>query len=201
MNPTQIAHKVLATRMGERDPGNKPAPSDRIPYCYIDETKLKCEICTEYVNPKNCKCIDCMKLYCKEHLHNHRAECKKSCKFCRTKVQIEQCLTCTALFCSKCMLQHKKKTDKFGRESFDKCKKRLTNKILQGDIIEYPPYVKENNIPIDYRYYLDHQIQKPVMQIFELVMKNPESIIESILRKDNNRKSGAQEITQWFGMV
>lgn len=201
VNPTQIAHKVLATRMGERDPGNKPAPSDRIPYCYIDETKLKCEICTEYVNPKNCKCIDCMKLYCKEHLHNHRAECKKSCKFCRTKVQIEQCLTCTALFCSKCMLQHKKKTDKFGRESFDKCKKRLTNKILQGDIIEYPPYVKENNIPIDYRYYLDHQIQKPVMQIFELVMKNPESIIESILRKDNNRKSGAQEITQWFGMV
>jgi len=99
------------------------------------------------------------------------------------------------------MTQHKKKTDKFGRVSYDKCKKRMTNKILQGDIIEYPPYVKENNIQIDYRYYLDHQIQKPVMQIFELVMKNPESIIESILRKDNNRKSGAQEITKWFGLV
>ena len=39
------------------------------------------------------------------------------------------------------------------------------------------------------------------MQIFELVMKNPESIIESILRKDNNRKSGAQEITKWFSLV
>ena len=200
-NPTQIAHKVLADRMGERDPGNKPAPSDRIPYCYIDEKKLVCEICPEYVNPKNCKCIDCMKLYCKDHLHNHRKDCVKSCKFCRTKVKIEQCNTCTALFCEKCMTQHKKKTDKFGRVSYDKCKKRLTNKILQGDIIEYPPYVKENNIQIDYRYYLDHQIQKPVMQIFELVMKNPESIIESIIRKDNNRKSGAQEITKWFGLV
>ena len=200
-NPTQIAHKVLADRMGERDPGNKPAPSDRIPYCYIDEKKLVCEICPEFVNPKNCKCIDCMKLYCKDHLHNHRNDCMKSCKFCRTKVNVEQCNTCTALFCEKCMTQHKKKTDKFGRVSYDKCKKRLTNKILQGDIIEYPPYVKENNIQIDYRYYLDHQIQKPVMQIFELVMKNPESIIESIIRKDNNRKSGAQEITKWFGLV
>ena len=39
------------------------------------------------------------------------------------------------------------------------------------------------------------------MQIFELVMKNPESIIESIIRKDNNRKSGSQEITKWFGIV
>ena len=201
VNPTQIAHKVLADRMGERDPGNKPAPSDRIPYCYIDESKLKCEICAKYVNPKNCKCIDCMKIYCKEHLHNHRNTCHKSCRFCRTTINIKQCPTCTALFCSKCMIQHKKKTDKFGRESYDKCKKRLTNKILQGDIIEYPPYVKENNIPIDYRYYLDHQIQKPVMQIFELVMKNPESIIESIIRKDNNRKSGSQEITKWFGIV
>jgi DNA polymerase elongation subunit (family B) len=34
-NPDQIAHKVLADRMGVRDPGNKPGPGDRIPYVYI----------------------------------------------------------------------------------------------------------------------------------------------------------------------
>ena len=34
-NPQQIAHKVLSDRMGERDPGNKPGPGDRIPYVYI----------------------------------------------------------------------------------------------------------------------------------------------------------------------
>lgn len=34
-NPQQIAHKVLADRMGVRDPGNKPGPGDRIPYVYI----------------------------------------------------------------------------------------------------------------------------------------------------------------------
>ena len=37
-NPEGIAHKVLADRMAERNPGNKPKPNDRIPYAYI---KLK----------------------------------------------------------------------------------------------------------------------------------------------------------------
>ncbi len=35
-NPQQIAHKVLADRMGVRDPGNKPSTGDRIPYVYIN---------------------------------------------------------------------------------------------------------------------------------------------------------------------
>ena len=39
-NPQQIAHKVLADRMGKRDPGNKPGPGDRIPFVYI-HTKNK----------------------------------------------------------------------------------------------------------------------------------------------------------------
>ena len=34
-NPKQIAHKVLADRMGVRDPGNKPGAGDRIPFAYI----------------------------------------------------------------------------------------------------------------------------------------------------------------------
>jgi len=35
-DPESIAHKVLAERMGERDPGNKPQSNDRIPYVYIN---------------------------------------------------------------------------------------------------------------------------------------------------------------------
>jgi hypothetical protein len=35
-NPLQIAHKVLADRMGKRDPGNKPGSGDRIPFVYIE---------------------------------------------------------------------------------------------------------------------------------------------------------------------
>ena len=35
-NPKGVAHKVLADRIAERDPGNKPKSNDRIPYAYID---------------------------------------------------------------------------------------------------------------------------------------------------------------------
>ena len=34
-NPQSIAHKVLADRMGERDPGNKPKSNQRLPYAFI----------------------------------------------------------------------------------------------------------------------------------------------------------------------
>ena len=42
-NPLQIAHKVLADRMGMRDPGNKPGAGDRIPFMYI-QTKGKVKL-------------------------------------------------------------------------------------------------------------------------------------------------------------
>jgi DNA polymerase elongation subunit (family B) len=47
-NPQQIAHKVLADRMSQRDPGNKPKASDRIPYAYI---KLSDERLYDSENP------------------------------------------------------------------------------------------------------------------------------------------------------
>jgi len=34
-NPQQIGHKVLADRMGKRDPGNKPKPGDRIKFVFV----------------------------------------------------------------------------------------------------------------------------------------------------------------------
>jgi DNA polymerase elongation subunit (family B) len=42
-DPERIAHKVLADRVAERDPGNAPRPGDRIPYVYIKvaDQKLK----------------------------------------------------------------------------------------------------------------------------------------------------------------
>ena len=84
--PETIAHKALADRMGERDPGNKPQVGDRIPFVYI-EVKVKNK-----------------------------------------------------------------------------------EKILQGDRIEHPQYIRENNIPIDKMIYLTNQIMKPVSQIYGLVV-------------------------------
>lgn len=38
-NPDQIAHRVLADRMAERDPGNAPQVGDRLPYIYVESRK------------------------------------------------------------------------------------------------------------------------------------------------------------------
>ena len=38
-DPDRIAHKVLADRIAERDPGNKPQVNDRIPFVYVDLPK------------------------------------------------------------------------------------------------------------------------------------------------------------------
>jgi hypothetical protein len=40
-DPTKIAHKVLAERIAERDPGNKPQINDRLAYIYIENADPK----------------------------------------------------------------------------------------------------------------------------------------------------------------
>lgn len=87
-NPKQIAHKVLADRMGRRDPGNKPNIGDRIPYAY-------------FKNPDH--------------------------------------------------------------------------KSLQGDRIEQPSYILEQNLEIDYAHYITNQIMKPIQQVFALVLEKMKS--------------------------
>jgi DNA polymerase elongation subunit (family B) len=92
-DPTKIAHKVLADRMGARDPGNKPAANDRIPFVYI----------------------------------------------------------------------------KVGND----------DKVLQGDRIEHPDYIKEAGITPDYAFYITNQLMKPICQLFALcVDKLPEYSFE-----------------------
>lgn len=152
-NPQQIAHKVLADRIAAREPGNKPASGDRIPFIYI---------------------------------HNS------------------------------------------------------SKTALQGDKIETPTFIKENNLKIDYSFYITNQIMKPLQQLFSLVLekilvlqnkntkmiqykkdietlrkstdyekledkiealKNKEVkslLFDDYLRKTNNEKMGNQMLTKWF---
>ena len=154
-NPDQIAHKVLADRIGEREPGNKPKSNDRIPFVYI-ETKAS-----------------------------------------------------------------------------------RGAKVLQGDKIENPDYIKKNSIKPDYKFYITNQIMKPVGQIYALTVENlpgynkpkdyfdnkynsllstktPEKAAEKVkelrfneatdlifgevLRVANNKRDGAREITDFFSV-
>lgn len=42
---------------------------------------------------------------------------------------------------------------------------------LQGDKIETPTFIKDNNVKIDYSFYITNQIMKPVQQLFALVLE------------------------------
>ena len=56
-------------------------------------------------------------------------------------------------------------------------------KALQGEKIETPTFIIENNLKIDYSFYITNQIMKPVQQVFALVL---EKIWE--LQKKTNTK-------------
>ena len=104
-NPMQIAHNVLAKRMGERDSGNKPGPGDRIPFAFI---------------------------------------------------------------------------------------KTENKKALQGEKIEHPKYIIENNLQLDYGHYITNQIMKPLQQLFALP-----DVLESM--SDFKKSRGIQDVNKPHG--
>lgn len=56
-------------------------------------------------------------------------------------------------------------------------------KLLQGDIIETPKFIKENNLEIDYLFYLTNQIMNPALQFLELVDKNAINLFKEFIDK------------------
>ena len=46
-----------------------------------------------------------------------------------------------------------------------------SKKELQGNKIETPSFIRENNLKIDYSFYITNQIMKPVQQLFALVLE------------------------------
>ena len=88
-NPQSIAHKVLADRIGVREPGNKPASGDRIAFVYFVPTNVNSKV-----------------------------------------------------------------------------------KILQGDKIETPTFIKNNKLLIDYSFYITNQLMKPLSQLLGLVLED-----------------------------
>ena len=87
-DPSKIAHKVLADRIGARDPGNRPGSNERIPFVYI-------------------------------------------------------------------------KTGGAGAGAVPS---------LQGDRIEHPDYIEQNNLVPDYLHYITNQIMKPILQLYALCL-------------------------------
>jgi DNA polymerase elongation subunit (family B) len=55
------------------------------------------------------------------------------------------------------------------------------SKLLQGDIIETPKYIKEKNLELDYLFYLTNQIMNPALQFLELVDKDAHKMFDEFI--------------------
>jgi hypothetical protein len=58
-------------------------------------------------------------------------------------------------------------------------------KVLQGDKIEHPSYIKEKGLIPDYEFYITNQIMKPVSQIFALSLENLKGYYDRKDKYDN----------------
>jgi DNA polymerase elongation subunit (family B) len=144
VNPETIAHKVLADRIGKRDPGNKPKSNDRIPFMYQKIQELEQNGYETIIDKK-------LIGYSKKKIDKLTGEFYKNGKPKNKKISVDD-LT-------------KPKYKKIKIQGKPKYKKR---NIKPGERIENPHYMIENNIPIDYKYYISNQIMKPVEQVLEL---------------------------------
>lgn len=77
------------------------------------------------------------------------------------------------------------------------------SKQIQGDLVEHPGYLKEVNrdktmIRIDYLYYLEHQLRKPLLEILLLFHPQPAQFLNDLELKYSLRRSGQSTIEQFF---
>jgi DNA polymerase elongation subunit (family B) len=66
-------------------------------------------------------------------------------------------------------------------------------KILQGEKIEHPDYIVQNNLKIDYMFYITNQIMLPAIQFLELVTAKPEDATElfnDLIREEECKRAG-----------
>ena len=70
-------------------------------------------------------------------------------------------------------------------------KKKRGEKMLQGDMIEHPDYIKENkNIKTDYLFYLTNQIMNPAVQFLVHMTSKPENIFNEYITKEELKRNG-----------
>ena len=195
VNRSRIPHVCLADRMKERDPGNAPSSNDRIPYIaiIIDDKKIlekKIKKNTIYINNSldNFKDINIKTM--KELYKKYKTDKNNNKIIEDMKEEIGFTTTDSNILDSSIYNKIYKEFIKFMEkiENFDELIKddeikikikdfiiKFGNEspnIIQGDRIEYPEYITEHNITIDYQWYLTNQILKPATQFYSLIIEN-----------------------------
>jgi DNA polymerase elongation subunit (family B) len=78
-------------------------------------------------------------------------------------------------------------------------KDNLDGKILQGDMVDHVTYVKENNLKIDYLFYITNQIKKVAVRFLQHVIKDPEGLFDDYIMRELNRRKGVKPVGYYFG--
>jgi DNA polymerase elongation subunit (family B) len=85
---------------------------------------------------------------------------------------------------------------------FIEIKEKKGDKILQGNKIETPTYIKENNKKLDYLYYIVKQLEKPITQLFEHIdHERIKNMFKRTINKAKMDKKGIRSITSFLKPV
>ena len=66
-------------------------------------------------------------------------------------------------------------------------------KVLQGNMIEHPDYIIENNLKLDYMFYITNQIREPCSQFLSLLVDKPsdaDEIFNDLIKEEEARRRG-----------
>lgn len=174
-NPESIPHKVLADRIGERDPGNKPKANDRIPFAYIEVNdkpelvgfKKAFELQGTGEYKKIRKRVESGEFYKKDEVIDDGFYKNGNPK--TKKIKVDDETRPKYKWIDEKGPEIMKKVEVQGEPKF---KKRI---ILQGERIEHPDYIKDKKLPLDYKFYISNQIMNPVKQVLDISMSPEES--------------------------
>ena len=76
-----------------------------------------------------------------------------------------------------------------------------TKSTLQGDRIETPSFIKEQDKKIDYLFYMNNQIMKPSKQFLDLAINNAGKIFEDIQIRCENERLGRTNVLNFCKKV
>jgi DNA polymerase elongation subunit (family B) len=81
-----------------------------------------------------------------------------------------------------------------------KLRKNKSGGIIQGELVEHPDYVMNNNLKIDYLHYLERQIIIPASQILNLMIsvRETENLFDTFVHAEKNKRIGAQSMAKWI---
>ena len=71
-------------------------------------------------------------------------------------------------------------------------------KMLQGDKIETPQFIKDNKCELDYLHYLTNQIMKPALQFLSLAVEGAEDVFNKHIININNKRLGRTNVKNFF---